>query len=70
MVLDTTACQRVKVKATTVCQDPDTGQRVSVRVKTPGDPKSALTVVCCIHTYLGYELLQPPRLDYFYEFSS
>lgn len=49
MVLDTTACQRVKVKATSVCRGPDTGQKVSVRVRTPGDPKSALTVACCTH---------------------
>lgn len=56
MVLDTTACQRVKVKATSVCQGPDRGQKVSVRVRTPGDPESALTVACRIHvsTYFGF----------------
>lgn len=54
MVLDTTACQRVKVKATSVCRGPDRGQKVSVRVRTPGDPKSALTVA---FTFLDYALL-------------
>lgn len=44
MVSDTTACPRVKVKATSVCRGPDTGQKVSVRVRTPGDPTSPLTV--------------------------
>lgn len=44
MVLDTTACQRVKVKAMSVCRGPDTGQKVSVRVRTPGDPEPTLTV--------------------------
>lgn len=45
----TTACRRVKVKATSVCRGPDTGQKVSVRVRTTDDPKSVLTVPCCIH---------------------
>lgn len=54
MFLDTTACQRVKVKATSVCRGPDTGQKVSVRVRAPGDPKSALTVACCIHVSVDY----------------
>lgn len=56
MVLDTTACQRVKVKAMSVCRGPDRGQKVSVRVKTPGDPESGLTVVCCIHVFLDFAL--------------
>ena len=53
MVLDTTACQRVKVKATSVCRGPDMGQKVSVRVRTPGDLKSALTVACYPHGLLS-----------------
>lgn len=44
MALDTTACQRVKVKAMSVCRGPDTGQKVSVRVRAPGDPESTHTV--------------------------
>ena len=49
MVLDTTACQGVKVKAMSVCRGPDEGQKVSVRVRTPGDPESTLTVAqCCV----------------------
>lgn len=55
MVLDTTACQRVKVMAMNVCRGPDTGQKVSVRVRTPGDPESTLTVAqCCIHVSVHY----------------
>lgn len=40
-LLDTTACQRLKVMVRVVCRDPDTGQEVSVRVRTPGNPESA-----------------------------
>lgn len=62
MVLDTTACQRAKVKATSVCRGPDRGQKVSVRVRTTGDPKSAITVhfpvdyaqqALCLHLFVA-----------------
>lgn len=44
-LLDTTACQRLKVMVRVVCRDPDTGQEVSVRVRTPGNPESAVAQI-------------------------
>lgn len=41
-LLDTTACQRLKVMVRVACRDPDTGQKVSVRVRTPDNPQSAV----------------------------
>lgn len=44
-LLDTTACQRLKVMVRVVCRDPDTGQEVSVRVRTPSNPESTVTQI-------------------------
>lgn len=52
MILNATACQRVKVKAMSVCWGPDRGHKVSVRVRSPGDPKSVF--VLCIGNRFHY----------------
>lgn len=44
-LLDTTACQRLKVMVRVVCRDLDAGQEVSVRVRTSGNLESAVAQI-------------------------
>lgn len=61
-LLDTTACQRLKVMVRVVCRDPDTGQEVSVRVRTPGNPESAVAQIH-IHVFWRMTVSVGPAVD-------